>query len=142
MPRLLVSGWGLEQEGALAEAAAIYTEVYSAARDDDIVLASHCCLEMAVVCLLEHIPGEVAEWLARAGEPKVGDVLAQRLRNSIATVLAVQHSDRQTADWFTRQYVLQWRNALRCTLLQRLLVRGDLDAEMEAVWARFTAAAH
>jgi hypothetical protein len=139
---LLASGWELEQQGALAEAAAIFAEVYAAARADDPHLASHCCLEMAVVRLLEDAPDEVVEWLARAGEPKVGDILSLRLRNSIDTVLAVQHSDHKTADWFTRQYVLQWRNSIRCTLRQTLLARGDLGTEMQAVLARFTAIVH
>jgi hypothetical protein len=142
VPGLLASGWDLEQQGALAEAAAVYEEVYAATHDDYPVLASHCCLELAVIRLLEHVPDDVGEWLARAGEPRVGDVLAQRFRNSIATILAAQHSDHQTADWFMHQYVLQWRNAARCTLLQSLLARGDLDAEMEAALTRFTAAVH
>jgi precorrin-2 methylase len=120
----------------------MFEEVYDAARSADLELASHCCLEMAVVRLLEDAPDEVEQWLARAGEPKVGDLLSQRLRNSIATVLDVHHSDHQTADWFMRQYVLQWRNTARCTLLQALLALGDLDSEMEAVLARSTATAH
>lgn len=141
-PRLLASGWDLEQEGALAEAEAIFEQVYASVSSNDSVLALHCCLEMTVVHLLEHKPDEAAEWLARAGEPKVGDVLSQRLRHSVATVLAVQHTDHTTADWFTRHYVLQWLNTARCTLLQTLLARGDLSSEMEAILARFTAAAH
>jgi hypothetical protein len=141
-PRLLATGWDLEEQGALAEAAAIFEEVYYAARGANLELASHCCLEMAVVRLLEDAPDEVEQWLARAGEPKVGDLLSQRLRNSIATVLDVHHSDHQTAHWFMHQYVLQWRNTARCTLLQALLARGDLDSEMEAVLARLTATAH
>jgi len=142
LPRLLASGWDLEEQGALAEAAAIFAEVYDAAQGADPELASHCCLEMAVVRLLEDAPDEVAQWLARAGELKVGDLLSQRLRNSIATVLAVQHSDRKSAEWFTRQYILQWRNTARCTLLQTMLARGDLDSDMEAVLARLTATVH
>jgi hypothetical protein len=139
---LLASGWDYELQGALAEAETMFEAVYAATPVDDVAMASHCCLELAVVKLLQDAPEGAGAWLTQAGEARVGDLLSQRLRHSISTALSARSADHATAVWFTEQYVLAWLNAARCTLLQTLMVRGDLAPDLHATLARFTAAVH
>jgi hypothetical protein len=141
-PRLLASGWDFELQGALAEAETVFEAVYAATPVDDVVLASHCCLELAVVQLLQDDSEKAAAWLAQAGEARLGDLLSQRLRHSIATSLTARSADHATAVWFTQRYVMEWLNAARCTLLQTLMARGDLASDLHAMLARFTASVH
>ena len=141
-PRLLASGWDYELQGALAEAEMVFEAVYAATPVDDVAIASHCCLELAVLQLLQDDSEKASAWLAQAGEARVGDLLSRRLRHSISTALTARSTDPATAVWFTQQYVLTWLNAARCTLLQTLMARGDLAPDLHAMLARFTAAVH